>query len=227
MINQQQMMGLDESHLTPCLAQHKLSHEASQAFMRMRQAADNDGISLDIASSFRGFERQLSIWQQKWQGQRPLNTLAGETLNLQQLSEQQKLEAILLWSALPGASRHHWGTDLDVYDRVSVEQKQHKLELVPEEYNQPQGPCYQLNQWLQQHAASYGFFRPYAEYTGGVAPEPWHLSYQPEAESIIQRYDYLQLHQQLLRTEIGGQSLILGQLPKIFQRYVLNQGIKS
>ena len=29
-------------------------------------------------------------------------------------------DAILLWSALPGASRHHWGTDFDVFDRAAV-----------------------------------------------------------------------------------------------------------
>jgi len=225
-ITPQQMMGLDASHLTPCLEQHRLTHDANLAFAEMRQAAAKDEISLDIASSFRPFERQLYIWQQKWQGQRPLYTLTGELLDPKSLSQQQKLDAILLWSALPGASRHHWGTDLDVYDKISVERSGQKLALIPDEYDTPQGPCYELNQWLAQHASHFGFFRPYATFTGGVAPEPWHLSYRPQAQNIIQHYDVQVLGQQLLTTDIGGQELILEQLTQIFQRYVLNQGIK-
>ncbi|MCZ8486094.1 D-alanyl-D-alanine carboxypeptidase family protein [Vibrio lentus] len=38
---------------------------------------------------------------------------------LQRSSEQQKLSAILRWSALPGASRHHWGCDFDVFAHQS------------------------------------------------------------------------------------------------------------
>ena len=43
------------------------------------------------------------------------------------------MAAILVWSALPGASRHHWGTDLDVFDRA-VQPPGEPLELLARHY---------------------------------------------------------------------------------------------
>ena len=36
------------------------------------------------------------------------------------LAPDALIETILLWSALPGGSRHHWGTDVDVFDAAAV-----------------------------------------------------------------------------------------------------------
>ncbi len=35
-------------------------------------------------------------------------------------AEAERVAAILVWSALPGASRHHWGTDCDVIDAAAL-----------------------------------------------------------------------------------------------------------
>ncbi len=32
------------------------------------------------------------------------------------LSDLEKCKAMLRWSAVPGASRHHWGTEIDIFD---------------------------------------------------------------------------------------------------------------
>ncbi len=53
-----------------------------------------------------------------------------------------------------------------------------KLQLEPWEY-QAGGYFYQLTQWLDAHMAEFGFYRPFSTDTGGVAAEPWHLSYHP------------------------------------------------
>ena len=43
------------------------------------------------------------------------------------------------------------------------------------------GPFHRLTTWLDAHMHAFGFFRPYTTDRGGVAPEPWHLSYAPVA----------------------------------------------
>ena len=48
--------------------------------------------------------------------ERPLLDANNQPLDALQLGETERLHAILHWSALPGTSRHHWGTDLDIYD---------------------------------------------------------------------------------------------------------------
>src|SRR5690554_7817570 len=68
---------------------------------------------------------------------------------------------------------------LSLHDALPI-YGQRRLQLVPAEYEDG-GPCYKLHQWLQQNARDYGFFFPYARYQGGVAAEPWHLSYAPLA----------------------------------------------
>ena len=44
----------------------------------------------------------------------------GQKLDITLLSEEDKINSILRWSALPGGGKHHWGTDFDVYDRGAL-----------------------------------------------------------------------------------------------------------
>ena len=80
----------------------------------------------------------------------------------------------MLYSALPGASRHHFGTDLDIYDTRPIDDD-YQLQLTPDEYSTM---AHLLSlRWLEHNLEKYGFYRPYQEYKGGVAPEPWHISH--------------------------------------------------
>ncbi|MBF7072984.1 M15 family metallopeptidase [Glaciecola sp. MH2013] len=227
MITAEQYLGLDSSHLVSIDEKHALISEVKTVFCSMQDAASAEGIDLQLVSSYRSFSKQCQIWNKKWQGLLPLNTLDGNVLDTSSLDEITKLHAILLWSALPGASRHHWGTDIDVYDRNSVETWQkstgQKFNLLPSEYEQG-GPCARLSDWLQSHMAEYGFFRPYHVYRGGVASEPWHLSYQPLADEIIEGYDLSQLESALAKHRIDGIDVIFDHLQDIFTRYTLNAG---
>ncbi len=214
-------LGLTDSHVVNCHGQHRLRPEVCKAFDRMQKAAAIDGVDIQIVSSFRSFEKQQAIWDGKWLGQRTLYSLNGDELEFDALSETERLFSILIWSALPGASRHHWGTDLDVFDKVSIDSSGHKLELVASEYT-PDGPCYQLNCWLAENADRFGFYRPYSKYNGGVAPEAWHISFLPEAESIIQQLNLTNLADTIDASNIQGKKLILQNLNEIYRRYTLN-----
>lgn len=224
MITQAHTLGKDESLLIECQNGFRLLPEVCEAFKHMQKAAAQDGVDLQIVSSYRSFERQLQIWQNKWSGKANLLDANENVLDTTSLADIEKIHAILTWSALPGASRHHWGTDLDVYDKNSVEQSQHNFQLVCSEYDN--GPCTQLNNWLSKHAVAFGFIRPYAEYNGGIAREPWHLSFQKSADKMFGQLNEQTLLTHLKKSNILGLESIVANMPEIYQRFVLNKGKK-
>lgn len=215
------ILGLNDNHIDWIDQHHGLQTPAKEAFLAMQRQAKEDGVDLQIASSYRSFERQHAIWQGKWNGNRPVYSLSGDLLDMHRCDELEKVHRIMTWSALPGASRHHWGTDIDVYDKQACQQANVELQLVPAEYHAG-GPCYALHQWLTEHALDYDFYRPYEVYNNGVAPEPWHLSYRPIAKKIICAIDIDALRSQLESINIGGKSIILKHLAALFERYTLN-----
>ena len=187
-ISTEMISGKTQAHLSTLdnikgLSDTCLLHtEVIKPLLIMQGAAAKEGLDLRVASGFRSYERQLAIWNAKATGQRCLLSDSGIPIDADSLCGTEKLYAILRWSALPGCSRHHWGTDLDVWDAAAVPDD-YSLRLVPEEYLQS-GPFYTLSCWLGEHAETYGFVRPYAIDRGGVAPEPWHLSYLPVAKQF-------------------------------------------
>ena len=222
----EQWSGQDDTHLIDCsTAPHRLMKEVSFAFDAMQKHAAAEGIDLQLVSTFRNFERQLSIWNSKWQGALPLYDINDRLLDTSKLNDKEKMHAILTWSALPGASRHHWGTDLDVYDKAAVTASGQTFNLIRSEYIQG-GPCYKLAEWLEAHVQQYKFSLPYREYKNGVAPEPWHLSFQPIAESIVRQLTVEQLAHVIAEAPLAGKQIVMENLDEIFHRYTLNEGLK-
>jgi LAS superfamily LD-carboxypeptidase LdcB len=197
-----------------------LHGEVIAPFLAMRAAARADGIDLVPTSSFRDFDRQLAIWNAKCRGERELRGVGGELLDPRAMSEDELVEAILIWSALPGASRHHWGTDMDVIDAAAVPVG-YVVQLVQEEYSAG-GLFAKLNRWLDENAARFGFFRPYAVFRGGVRPEPWHLSYAPVAAAAEERFSIDILRQALQASAMDAADAVRRRLPQIVERYVRN-----
>jgi LAS superfamily LD-carboxypeptidase LdcB len=218
-MNPFELTGRARTHLTePPGARCLVHRDAAGAFLAMREAARQAGIELEAASAFRDFERQRQLWNAKFNGERPLLDAAGRVLDTASLDEVQRVAAILLWSALPGASRHHWGTDIDVIDRAAIAPS-YDLRLAPEEYA-PGGPFGRLNHWLDENMRHFGFFRPYATGKGGVRPEPWHLSYAPVSRQALRDLDVATLADALQGQEVLGIISILDLLPEIHERYV-------
>lgn len=197
-----------------------IHHEMLSAFEQLKLAAKTAGIELAIASGFRSFDRQLSIWQNKFSGVTAIKNDANEILAVDQLSEREKIHAIMLFSALPGGSRHHWGCDIDVYAKNLLPQGQ-SLALEPWEY-QTSGHFYPLSVWLAEHAKEFGFFLPYDKFRGGVAQEPWHLSYMPLSQQYQALYTESTLAKALSNADIQGKALLLKLLPELYRRYIVN-----
>lgn len=192
-------------------------------FLALRDAARAAGFDLTVHSAFRDFPRQLSIWNRKVTGELAVLDSAARPIDIQSLSERDLAFAILRWSALPGTSRHHWGTDLDVYDAATTPAG-YDIQLIPAEVN-PGGMHGPLHAWLDARMAagtSFGFFRPYDIDRGGVAPERWHLSHAPLASTFAR-----QLTPELLRPVIAAadmrlQDVVLLNLDQMFRRFVTN-----
>jgi zinc D-Ala-D-Ala carboxypeptidase len=141
--------------------------EAFEAFKKMFDAAKKDGISLNIISSTRNFDQQKAIWEGKW-------TRFADTK-----APVDRALRILEYSSMPGSSRHHWGTDIDLNDlnNPSFEGK---------------GVHAKVYQWLVIHGAEYGFGQPYTPIDEarpyGYHEEKWHWSYLPLAKQYREKY---------------------------------------
>ena len=118
-----------------------------------------------VVSATRNYTYQNGIWQRKW------DALVPKLNNPQKIAEQ-----ILKLSSMPGTSRHHWGTDIDI---TSVSSEYFK--------NDKQGII--LYKWLRENLPKYGFCQPFNEgRKGGYLPEEWHWSYKPIAKQYIAEY---------------------------------------
>lgn len=146
--------------------------EAYQSFLKMYEAAQQAGIDLQIRSAARNFDYQKGIWERKWTGETILST--GENAATAFPDSKDRALKILNYSSMPGTSRHHWGTDID-------------LNNFNNEWFET-GKGLRLFQWLQAHAHEYGFCRPYtakgAERPDGYNEEKWHWSYTPLSDEL-------------------------------------------
>ena len=197
-----------------------LHRDVVAPFLEMCAAAVADGIDIAVFSAYRDFDAQLAIWNRKFRGERTLYDPDGRALDHASLDEDARVRAILAWSALPGASRHHWGTDIDVFDAGAVA-PEYRVQLLPDEYG-PAGPFAQLDRWLTENAARFGFYRPYDRNRGGVNPEPWHISHAPIAWPASQRLTPALVAEALSRAEVLGREAVLARLEAIFEGYVTN-----
>ncbi len=221
LITSAQLSGQDKGHLTPlCNIPSRWLHtQVHTPFFALKAAAKQAGFDLMIASSFRDFERQKQIWNNKFSGAAPILDAQSQPIEISTLSDIEKVDAIMRWSALPGASRHHWGTDLDVYagnmipDGVS-------LQLEPWEYQT--GHQAEFSSWLTEQIDHLGFFLPYHHYQQGVAQEPWHISYFALSDVFIKQLSLEQLKSTILSSNIEGKATVLSELERLYNQYVTN-----
>lgn len=195
-----------------------LHREAVQPFVALCVAAKAAGHDLVAVSSFRDFERQRSIWNGKYRGERPVLDRQGRVFDVTGRSAADRIEAILCWSAMPGASRHHWGSDIDVIDRAALAPGV-PVELIPEAYRED-GPHARLHAWLSENMARYGFFRPYVTERAGVSPEPWHLSYAPVSVPALRQMTPAMLLEAWHASGVDGFEWLSANMQALYARYV-------
>ena len=133
-----------------------LRTEAHETYIQMYDAAEKDGVILTALSATRPFSHQASIWNRKWKRPQAMG-----------MAPLERARDILKYSSMPGTSRHHWGTDVDI----------HSLE--PSDFDAGEGA--KVVAWLRNHAGRFGFVEVYTEDDArpGYQPEAWHWSYLP------------------------------------------------
>lgn len=217
------LLGKTNEHLVPLEGTKYFIHNQMLTdFLRLQKDAREEGFDLQIASAFRDYERQLKIWNLKACGERPVLDENEKPLDISKLSPVELAFAILRWSALPGCSRHHWGTDIDVYDRNT--QSHESVKLSPSEVT-GNGPAAPLHDWLDMKFATqpgHGFYRPYNSDRGGVSPERWHLSYYALSRRYLEAYTFSIFKKNLEESEIKLKEVLLENADEIYQRFFLN-----
>ncbi len=223
MMSPEQLTGKVTTHLNEVVVGQKsflVHQDVERDLLSLKQAAAQAGFELCIASGFRDFSRQAAIWNAKYDGERIILDSEGKPVNPDTLTDEDKVLTIMRWSALPGASRHHWGTDFDLYARDRLPDNT-SLQLEPWEYLT--GHQAEFYIWLKEAAPIHGFYFPYDQDRGGVAIEPWHLSHKQVANEAMQQLSLSTLSQELNKAnEISGRSVILSQLETLYNRFVVN-----
>lgn len=223
MIPLAQLIGKDESALV-AVGPHFLHRDVASDWLALQQAASLSGFDLAIASAYRSFNRQLAIWNDKVEGRRPVLDAQGCALDIRHMTDKALLFAILQWSALPGGSRHHWGTDIDIYDRAAVPEN-YVVQLTEQECV-GKGVFSSMHQWLDDCIdcnQAYGFYRPYsAEVLGNkIAPERWHLSHKQTSQMFNQELSATRLIQIIEQQhDLGLRDTILLNFDEIFTQYI-------
>ncbi|MFN4256180.1 MAG: M15 family metallopeptidase [Saprospiraceae bacterium] len=145
-----------------------LRKQAAEAFQKMADAARADGVTLKIISSTRPFEHQKNIWEGKWK------KLAASHPN-----PTERALKILEFSSMPGTSRHHWGTDVDLNDLNNAT-------------FEAGGKGEKIYKWLTAHAHEFGFCQPYSPKNEarphGYNEEKWHWSFMPISQKLLADY---------------------------------------
>ena len=230
------VLGTSNDHLC-CLNENSFKGDLNQKkcvfihtevlpmYQKLKLFAKSSGIELRIISAYRSFDNQLKIWNQKLSGSRPVLDDLSRRLDISKMDAWQRIRSVLRWTALPGTSRHHWGTDFDIYDASAIP-KSYSVKLISSEYSSG-GVFNRLNTWLDSMDTESDdirakFFRPYRKDSGGVAPEPWHLSYKPIADIYYKKIDIGFLKQQISNSEIIERQTILKRLEEIVETYVFD-----
>ena len=154
-------------------------------FQQLKMECQKKGFYLSICSAWRSYDTQLSIWNNKALGKTQLLDEYSNILDFKKLNKRELLFSILNWSMIPGFSRHHWGTEIDIFDNNALPSNNYQIKLIDAEYND-NGIFGPISIYLDEliETKYIDWFRPYSTNQNGVRPERWHLSYKPISQSI-------------------------------------------
>ena len=144
-------------------------HPVYEAYKKMYEAALTDSVKLIITSGHRYFYEQVYEWELRWDNPRTDSIFANDV---------EKAKYVLQYRSMPGTTRHHWGTDIDL----------NSFELAYYESKEGQ----KVYNWLKENAKTYGFYQPYTALNEnrpfGYQEEKWHWSYKPLSRFMLTRY---------------------------------------
>ena len=185
-----------------------MHNDTREALKRMAAEARKEGIEIEVVSAYRSFQRQKEIFEGKY-----------VKFTNQGLSPDAALKKIIEYSTIPGTSRHHWGTDLDLIDG-SAPRPENVLQA---RHFHGDGPFCKLREWLELNAERFGFYEVYTDNAlrKGFKYEPWHYSYAPVSKPMLKAYRELDIKAILQSEKVLGSEYFTDQ----FIRDYLNENI--
>ncbi len=186
-----QLIGKENSAIIGDSYTSKMHKDAKVAFQKMKTEATKQGYKIEVVSAYRSFQRQKEIFERKY-----------KKYTLQGLSPSEAINKIIEYSTIPGTSRHHWGTEIDIIDGNAPR----PASVLNEEHFHGDGPYCKLKEWLDLHSESFGFYEVYTNNPTrkGFKYEPWHFSYAPVSKPMLQEYKKLNLKAILKEENILG-----------------------
>lgn len=154
--------------------------EVAQALQKAQKALkkDHPDLSFIVLSGTRTYWQQKFIWQRKWKRYKASTPL-------------KKALKILVFSSMPGTSRHHWGTDVDLN---SLNNKYFSY-----------GKGLILYKWMKKNMHKFGFYLVYtAGRKQGYNEERWHWTYLPTSKKLLKDWNKNFYNYPLRINEGGG-----------------------
>ena len=193
-INTEILIGMDDSRIVSDTI--LLEKETYSAFIKMKDAAEKDGIIIKLVSGFRDFYRQQMIWNNKYKKFTNEFSLDGPTA----------IKEIIRFSTIPGTSRHHWGTEIDIIDKNFENEKDL---LISKKYEEG-GMFNSLKKWMDKNSKRFGFYIVYDDDSNrpGFEYEPWHYTYKPVSDLYQREFLKLNLKSIISKTKVEGKEFI-------------------
>jgi LAS superfamily LD-carboxypeptidase LdcB len=186
-----QLIGLGNQNIIGDSYTSKMHWETAIALAKMKTAASIESIQIEVVSAYRSFQRQKEIYESKYRRFMDLG-----------LSPMDAINKIVEFSTIPGTSRHHWGTDIDIIDS-NTPQPDNVLQA---NHFHGKGPYNKLKEWLDEYSESFGFYEVYTDNPNrkGFEYEPWHFSFAPVSIPMLKAFIELDLKTVLQEEKIMG-----------------------
>ena len=171
----------------------KLEKNTFNAFNKMQIAAKNDGVDLKIASAHTEFK----------------------------LKPSQAVYEIIRFSTIPGTSRHHWGTEIDIIDSNYPDEED---VLISKKFEKD-GIFFKVKNWLNINSEKFGFYITYNNDPNrkGFEYEPWHYSYAPISKKMLSLFLKSDLKKVIKKEEIKGSEYFTDNfIEKYKKEYILD-----
>lgn len=203
-LEEDQLLGLERPPgmiQDPQTGQYALP-EVMQSYWKLKEKAAQDGWHLILVSGYRSFQHQLRIWNH-------YDTLYKKTDK--QLDEKKKVRAIMSLVSVPGLSRHHWGTDLDISEMSLRGQLMNVHPDTPEK-------VVEFYNWMEHNAPQFGFCKVYLGKRGAVRDEPWHWSYFPFSRVYQGQFMAITDFRRIMNDHVADVQFLMRNFPMIFKQ---------
>ena len=198
-----QLLGLHNPHgmiSDPETGQFALK-EVMEAYWKLKEQAAHSGWHLILVSGHRTFYSQRRIW----------NKFDKSLQKMSSLDQKGRVRAIMSVVSVPGLSRHHWGTDMD----ISEESLRGRLMKI-----QPDTPKRVMDfyRWMEENAPHFGFCKVYLGKKGAVVDEPWHWSYFPYSRVYEQQFLGIKDFNRIMDIKVAEVNYLMRNFHQILKR---------